>query len=350
MHSSPGSYPGQGGGYPPPPPPYASTPAPPPYAPGSPYQPGGPGGGGDYGPPPRRPSGPAFGALRGTVAGLSLVLAVLLSIPALSALWLRSDVVSDQGFTDNAVALIDKPAIRSEVARLMTDEVLRRLPDQVRNQVPRGVVQTAVTEEMNKPSFKVVWKDGISTAHDVVLNSLLGRTSKNVTADGDKLVINLASPLDAIVAQLKKVGIPVNKSGLPTSVPIDLAKLPHGSDATHNRDALRKLDGASQWLPILTLALLVVGLAVAVNRFRALVMTGVGLFLTSGLLLILLNAASGPVADDLATRNTINRDGIEAVYNVFTDSLTTMAWWVLVSSIVAVVVGALGLTVGARRR
>ncbi|MFI6980517.1 hypothetical protein ACIBSV_18250 [Embleya sp. NPDC050154] len=352
MHSSPGSYPGQGGGYPPPPPPYAATPAPPPpYDPGGPYQPGGPGGGGGpHGPPSRQPSRPAYGALRGTVAGLSLVLAVLLTIPALSALWLRWEVVSEQGFTDNAVALIDESAIRTEVARLMTDEVMKQLPSNVRSQVPRGVVQTAVTEEIGKPAFKAIWKDGIATAHDVVMSSLLGRDSKNVTSDGDKVVVNLKSPLDAIVAQLNKSGIPVSKAGLPTTIPIDLAELPHASEAEQSRDALQAVDDAGKWLPILALVLLVVGLVVAVNRFRALVMTGVGLLVTSGLLLILVSAASSPVADELATRNTLNRDGIEAIYTVFTDSLTTMAWSVLAASIVAIVVGAVGLGMRGRRR
>ncbi|GCD94024.1 hypothetical protein [Embleya hyalina] len=352
MHSSPGSYPGQGGGYPPPPPPYAATPAPPPYDPGGAYHPGGPGApAGGHGAPPRPgPARPAFGALRGTVAGISLVLAVLLSIPALSALWLRWEVVSDQGFTDNAVELIDESAIRSEVARLMTDEVMRQLPPGVRSQVPRQVVQTAVTEEIAKPTFKAVWKDGVSTAHDVVLSSLLGRDGKNVQTDGDNVVVNLKSPIDAIVGQLNRAGIPVSKAGLPTSIPIDLAQLPHASDAKQGRDALQAVDDAGRWLPILALVLLVIGLAVAVNRFRALVMTGVGLFVTSGLLLILVNAASGPVADELAARNTLNRDGIEAVYGVFTDSLDTMSWSVFAASIVMIVVGAVGLGMRGRRR
>jgi hypothetical protein len=350
MHSSPGSYPGQGGGYPPPPPPYASTPAPPPaYDPGAPYQPGGPGGG-SYGPPPRQPSGSAYGALRGTVAGISLVLAVLLTIPALSALWLRWEVVSEQGFTDNAVALIDEPAIRSEVARLMTEELIKQLPTTVRGQVPRDVVQSAVNEEIGKPSFKAVWKEGIATAHDVVMSSILGRDSKNVTTDGDRVVVNLKSPLDAIVPRLNKAGIPVSKAGLPTSIPIDLAQLPHASEAQQGRDAFQAVDDAGKWLPILTLVLLLVGLAVAVNRFRALIMTGVGLFVTSGLLLLLVSSASGPVADELATRNTLNRDGIEAIYDVFTDSLTTMAWSVFAASIVAIVVGAVGQSLRGRRR
>ncbi|MFI1385549.1 hypothetical protein [Embleya sp. NPDC020886] len=352
MHSSPGSYPGQGGGYPPPPPPYASTPAPPPpaYDPGGPYQPGGPGGAGSYGPPPRQPARPAYGALRGTVAGISLVLAVLLSIPALSALWLRWEVVSEQGFTDNAVALIDESAIRTEVARLMTEEVIRQLPPTVRGQVPRDVVQSAVLEEIGKPSFKAIWKDGISTAHDVVMSSILGRDSKNVTTDGDKVVVNLKSPLDAVVPRLNKAGIPVSKASLPTSIPIDLAQLPHASEAKQGRDAFQAVDDAGKWLPILTLVLLLVGLAVAVNRFRALIMTGVGLLVTSGLLLLLSSAARGPIADELETRNTLNRAGIEAIYDVFTDSLTTMAWSVLAASIVAIVLGAVGLGLRGRRR
>jgi len=89
---------------------------------------------------------------------------------------------------------------------------------------------------------------------------------------------------------------------------------------------------------------------VAVNRWRALVMTGVGLILTSGLLLLLVSGLRGPVSDELATRDTLNRDGVEAVYSVFTDSLVTMSWSVFAAAIVAVVVGATGLTLRSRRR
>ncbi|WP_406283658.1 hypothetical protein [Embleya sp. NBC_00896] len=343
MHSSPGSYPGQGGGYPPPPPPYASTPAPPP-----PYPPGGHPGG--RGVPPQRPAGPAYRGLRGTVAGISLVLAVLLSIPALSALWLRWEVVSSEGFTDNAVELIDEPAIRSEVARLMTDELIKQIPANVRGQVPRDVVRSTVETQIAQPAFKPIWKDGVSTAHDVVSSSLLGKDSKNVTTDGDKVVVNLKSPLDAVARELNKSGIRISTAGLPTTIPIDLAELPNASEAKQGREAFQAIDDAGTWLPILTLALLVIGLAVAVNRFRALIMTGVGLVLTSGLLLLMVSALRGPVSDELATTETLNRDAVEAVYGVFTDSLTTMSWSVFAASIVGVVVGVIGLTLRTRRR
>ncbi|MYV97518.1 hypothetical protein [Streptomyces sp. SID3343] len=351
MHSSPGSYPpGQGGGgYPPPPSPYASTPAPPPpYPPGVPGP--GPGGHGGYGPPPRRPAKPPYSALRGTVAGLSLVLAVLLSIPALSAMWVRWEVVSSEGFTDNMVELIDEPAVRSEVARLMTDELIRQLPANLRGQVQPALFTAAVNAAIARPDFKPVWRDGVSTAHDVVMSTLLGRDSKNVKVDGDKVVVTLKTPMDTIVRELGAAGVPVSTAGLPTTIPIDLAQLPDTTEEQQGRDALRAVDDAGVWLPILAMALLVIGVAVAVNRFRALVMTGIGLALTSGLLLLMVSAVKGPVADELATRETLNRDGVEAVYTIFTDSLTTMSWSVFAAAIVAVAVGTIGLTVGARRR
>jgi hypothetical protein len=278
------------------------------------------------------------------------VLAVLLSIPALSAMWLRWEVVSSEGFTDNMVELIDEPAVRSEVARLMSDELIRQLPPNLRGQVQPALFTAAVNSAIARPDFKPVWRDGVSTAHDVVMSTLLGRDSKNVRVDGDKVVVNLKTPLDTIVRELKAAGVPVSAAGLPTTIPIDLAQLPDTSQEQQGRDALRAVDDAGVWLPILGVALLVIGIAVAVNRFRALIMTGIGLFLTSGLLLLMVPAVKGPVADELGTRETLNRDGVEAVYTVFTDSLTTMSWSVFAAAILAVVVGTIGLTLGARRR
>ena len=359
MHSSPGPYPGQGGGggYPPQPPPYAATPAAPPpgYPPqgGPPYPtggPAGPGGGGPgrYGAP--RPRKPPYSGLRGAVAGISLVLAVVLSIPALSALWLRWEVVSSEGFTENAVDLIDKPAIRQEVARLMADEIRAQLPSEVSGAATETLIASAMEATVAQPEFKPIWKEGVSTAHDVVMSSLLGRDGRNVTTDGDAVEVNLKTPLDTVVERLKAAGVPVTAEGLPTSIRIDLAQLPQASEARQGRDALRAIDDAGRWLPILALLLLVVGIAVAVNRWRALVMTGVGLILTSGLLLLLVSGLRGPVADELAARDTLSRDGVEAVYSVFTGSLVTMSWSVFAAAIVAVVVGATGLTLRSRRR
>ncbi len=86
-------------------------------------------------------------------------MAVLLTIPALSALWLRWEVVSEQGFTDNAVALIDESAIRGEVARLMTDEVIKKLTGRTRPGAARRGAERGDRGD-RQALVQAVWKDG----------------------------------------------------------------------------------------------------------------------------------------------------------------------------------------------
>ncbi|WP_436776992.1 hypothetical protein [Yinghuangia sp. YIM S09857] len=301
-------------------------------SPGGPGGLGGPGGpGGRGGRPPRggRPGGPAYGALRGTVAFLCLLLAVLLTIPAISASWLKGELISDSGFADNAAELIEKPAIRDEIQSRIASEVMNQagIPQSYRTMVISSVGAVMATDE-----FKRVWKEGAATAHSVVVGTLLGKDSQVTEVEGDSLTIKVQTPLDPLFAELAEAGVNVDRAQLPTEIPVSLADIPESGPA---QDALKGVDDAGWMLPALAIGLFVAGIAVAVRRLRALALAAMGTLVASGVLLVATNLARSPVVDEATKSSTMSSEATGAVYDVFTDSLITSSWIVVVISLVA---------------
>ncbi|HSA52974.1 MAG TPA: hypothetical protein VLH10_23050 [Yinghuangia sp.] len=361
MHPGPASHPGDGGtpsGFPghgrsvPPPPPPGPPHSPTPGGFGAPARPYGgpavtpapppPGSGPlppDDGYPPSpmfgssRPADrpdpkPAYSALRGVGAFLCLLLTVLLTVPAVSASWLKEELISESGFADNATALIDKPAIRDEIKERISNEVIERA------QLPRAteeMVIASVGSVMETDEFRRVWKEGASAAHNVVVSSLLGKDSELVDTNGDNLTIKFRTPLEPLFAELTKAGVEFDRDAIPTEIPVPLADIPASGTA---QDTLRGIDDAGWMLPFLAIALLLVGVGIAVHRLRALALTAMGTLVMGGLLLVITNLARSPVVDEASKGSDLSSEATGSVYDVFTDTLVTDAWIVIVISIV----------------
>lgn len=278
--------------------------------------------------PPVPSSRPQYAVARGIVAFLCLMLTVLLTIPAVSASWLKEELISDSGFADNAAALIEEPAIRAEIQSRIANEVVNRsgLPAEM-----RGTVMSAVGAVMGTDEFRTVWKEGAATAHNVVVNSLLGKDSEFVDSNNGELTIKVRTPLGPLFEELTKAGVRINQNELPAEIPVPLADIPSSGPA---QDTLRGIDDAGWMLPALAIALLVVGVGIAVHRLRALALTAVGTLVMGGLLLVITNLARSPVVDEATKGSDLSSEATGAVYDVFTDTLVTDAWIVIVISIV----------------
>jgi hypothetical protein len=265
-------------------------------------------------------------ALRGTVAFLCLLFTVLLTIPSLSAVWMRGELLDSGGFTGNASKLIDEPVIRQEIAKSITAQVNDRIDSRVQGSVPKGAVETAVLAMMGTDEFHTVWDQGVRAAHSTVTAALLGKDTDTVQTDGSQVQVNLKTPLEPLVAELAKRGIKVDTGVLPVNIPIDLAEIPQSGTV---QDAAKTLDDAGWMLPVLALLLLAVGLAVAVKRARALAVTSVGVVAMAGLVLLVVSGVQSEFVGKLASETTLSEGAVDTVYNVFTDSLTTYSWTVV---------------------
>jgi hypothetical protein len=256
-----------------------------------------------------------------------LALTVLLTIPAITASWLKEDLISDDGFAENAAQLIDKSAIREEIASRITNEVIDKAGIPV---VSKAQVLSSVNQVMDTEEFRRVWREGARQAHGIVVDSLLGKETLVTSTDGDKLVIRVETPLEPLIAELTRAGVRVDRDRLPAEVPVRLADIPHSGAA---QDSLKGIDDAGWMIPGLASALLAVGLLVAVRRLRALALTAMGVLVASGVLLVASNLARSPVVDEAATEE-LGTEATGAVYDVFTATLATYSWIVVVGSAV----------------
>ncbi|MDI2127019.1 hypothetical protein [Yinghuangia seranimata] len=301
---------------------------------------------GPSGPPPRgaRPRNTASDGLRGVVAFLCLLMAVLLAIPAVTASWLKNDLISDDGFADVSVKLIGKEEVRKEVQDLIADDVMRqtRLPQSTRTQVVQAVGQVMETDQ-----FRTVWREGSAQAHSVVVDGLLGKDTATTQRKGDQLTIDVATPLDPLFNELAKAGVKVDRNQLPGHVQVSLAKIPEYGAA---QDTLKGIDDAGWMIPGLAAGLVVAGLLIAVRRLRALALTAMGTLVAGGVLLITVNLARSPVLDEAAKSSTVSRGATGAVYDVFTETLVTYSWVVVIGSAVALAGAAVAGAVLRKRR
>lgn len=298
--------------------------------------------------PGRPPTGrPQYAVLRGVVAFLCLLLTVLLTIPAITAAWLKNDVISDDGFTDNAARLIEKRAIHDEIASRITNEIVDRagIPN-AKNQVLASVNKVMDTDEFHR-----VWREGVRQAHSIVVDSLLGKDTAVTTVDPDRkngteLTVHVETPLEPLIAELTRAGVRVDRNRLPADIPVRLADIPHSGQA---QDTLKGIDDAGWMIPGLAGALCVVGVLVAVRRLRALALTAMGVVVASGVLLVAANLARSPVVDE-ATTKELGTDATGAVYDVFTETLVSYSWIVLIGGVVALAGSAIAGAVLRSRR
>lgn len=362
MHPGPASPPGGDGGMPPGLPGHGRS-APPPPPPGPPPAPGafgaparpygspaalspapappatahgpGPANDGNYRPPfgGSGSSGgdapkPPYATLRGVGAFLCLLLTVLLTVPAVTASWLKDELISGSGFSDNATALIKEPAVRDEIQSQISKEIMSQsgVPQSARDMVVASVGTVMDTEE-----FRRVWKVGVTAAHDAVVGTLLGKDTEFIDRNNNDLTIRVQTPLDPLFEELTKAGVDVDRDAIPTELSVPLADIPTSGPA---QDTLRGIDDAGWLLPILAIALLLVGVGIAVHRLRALAITAMGTLVMGGVLLVVANLARSPVVDEASKGSDLSSEATGAVYDVFTDTLVTDAWIVIVISIV----------------
>lgn len=176
---------------------------------------------------------PKYAALRGVGAFLCLLLTVLLTVPAVTASWLKEELISGSGFADNATALIKEPAVREEIQSQISTEIINEsgLP-----QSTRDMVMTSVATVMDSEEFRRVWKVGVTAAHDAVVGTLLGKDTEFIDQNNGDLTIRVQTPLDPLFAELTKAGVDVDRTAIPTELTVPLADIPTSGPA---QDTLR---------------------------------------------------------------------------------------------------------------
>ena len=255
------------------------------------------------GPPPVvPPSRPRRQRWRSVVATLLIVIGCILAPLSVTAVWAKNLVTDTDRYVATVTPLASDPAIQNAVTNKITTEIFMRLDVQgltneaVDALAERGLpprvatplhalseplasgVQSFVRDEVEKfvasDAFKDAWVTANRTAHQALVAALTGQTGEGITIANDTVSINLGPFIQDVKQRLVDRGFDL-ASRIPDINPS--FTILQSDLITKAQGAFRLLNAIGNWLPVVDLIVLALGVYVAKGHRRALLGAGLGL-------------------------------------------------------------------------
>jgi hypothetical protein len=276
--------------------------------------------------------------MRKTFCVILLVLAALLSIPAVVVIWLQRDVVSVDGYTAAARGIIAEPHVQDDIADRVTNAVMNTLPiesmvDSAAGELPprlgelmdkispaldgavNDYVSNASTSFVHSPQFEAVWTLINRIAHQAVLRLLHG--------EGDSVTLDLAPVVQEVKARLLQHGFELANEIPEVHLQYELVTVPQIAKARNLYSTCQVL----LWLlPLLVLLCLVGGVILAPDRWQGIMWAAVGIALAMGVTGALTWIMQAQISDG------------RVVYDAFVAPLHSLLRWVFLIAVVVVAV------------
>ncbi len=265
-------------------------------------------------PPVAAPPRPRRQRWRSVVATLLIVIGCILAPISVVAVWTKNLVTDTDRYVETVAPLASDPAIQSAIADKITAEVFthldvvgitnqavdalaeRGLPPLVARQLHalsqplssgvQSFVRDQVGEVVASDAFVNAWSTANRAAHEALVAALTGETREGVTIENDTVSINLGPIIQEVKQRLIDRGFEL-ASRIPNVNPSFV--LVQSDYIAQARGAFNLLNAIGNWLPVVALFFLAIGIYVAKGHRRALV--GVGLGLAGGMLALGLGLA-----------------------------------------------------------
>ena len=251
---------------------------------------------------------------RSVVATLLIVIGCILAPISVVAVWTKNLVTDTDRYVATVAPLASDPAIQNAIADRITAEIFtqldvaditnqavdalaeRGLPPLVATQLQalseplssgvESFVRTEVGKVVASDAFANAWTTANRTAHQALVAALTGETREGITIENDTVSINLGPFIQEVKQRLIDRGF-----GLASRIPnVNPSFVLVQSDyIARARGAFNLLNALGNWLPVVALFFLAIGIYVAKGHRRALV--GVGLGLAGGMLVLGLGLA-----------------------------------------------------------
>jgi hypothetical protein len=255
-------------------------------------------------PPPAGRGGPGrrpHVGWRAPVAIILIVVGCLLAPLSVLAVWTANEVSSTSRYVATMEPLIHDPAIQKALTDKITTEITTNLKvgtytdqaaDALTSQgLPRvgallhsfapsissavtGFIHGQVHKIVTSPQFARVWVQANTAVHEQLVKALSGQGSSSVSVSNGQVVLSLGPFINLIKQDLVKRGFTL-VSKLPAINPT--LSLFSAKYLVKAQSGYRLINGLKIVLPILTLALLALGVFVARRHRRALIGAGLGL-------------------------------------------------------------------------
>ncbi|HEX5906127.1 MAG TPA: hypothetical protein VFY56_03850 [Propionibacteriaceae bacterium] len=257
------------------------------------------------------PSRPRRQRWRSVVATLLILIGCILAPLSVVAVWTKNLVTDTDRYVTTVAPLASDPAIQNAVADKITAEIFmhldvagvtnqavdalaeRGLPPLIANQLHalsqplasgvQGFVRDEVGQVVASDAFADAWLTANRAAHSALVAAMTGETREGVTIENDTVSINLGPIIQEVKQRLIDRGFEL-ASRIPNVNPSFV--LVQSDYIAQARGAFNLLNAIGNWLPVVALFLLAIGVYVAKGHRRALM--GVGLGLAGGMVVLAL--------------------------------------------------------------
>lgn len=281
---------------------------------------------------------PAGTRWRSIAAAILITLSCLLAPLSVTAVWASNQVSNTDRYVETVAPLAKDPAIQSAIAATVTQEVFKYvdvetitsdalnalsqqgLPPRaaaglqaLKVPIVNGIqnfTRTEVSKIVASPQFATVWEQANRAAHTQLVNLLSGNQGGALTTQNGAVTLNLAP----IVAQVKQRLVADGYSVANNIPTVNRSFVLVRSDAvTKAQRVYRLLDALGSWLPVIALLMFALGVYVARDHRRALLLGSLGV-VVSMLALGVALAVARPLYLDAVPTDVLPR---EAAGNVF---------------------------------
>jgi hypothetical protein len=279
-------------------------------------------------------------------AWILVVLALLVTVLALIAGYVRYQALDTPTVRNSAEEMIADPEIREQIAATLVDELYSnvdvearleaRLPEQqkalsgVIAGALRGLADNLAVKALDRPRVQAVWVESVERAHTRLVQ-VLDDDVTAVSTEGGYVVLNLQPLVIQIgeqVAILGRVG---------ASLPEDTGKIRimRADDLETAQDLTQLFKQVAAVIVFVPFILLAIALWLARGRRRAVLRTAALGLIGVGLLVLIARKVGGSyVVDNLVETESV-RPAAQDSWDIFTNLLADGAWTVIGIGIVA---------------
>ena len=317
---------------------------------------------------------------RGVLAVIGVVLSCVLLLASVAGVWARRSFLRTEIFSERAGELIDDPAVQTALATYLSGQINEIIdPQQVLTEalpdradllaVPlSGAIESFISDKVHEfvasDTFADLWKGAVRVAHSNAIKLLEGEGDV-VTAEGDRIVIDLLPIINGILAEIgnqspmifgQTVDLPtLNVDDVPDEARDKIAQAlgvtlddDFGTFTVYDEGALQSAQEALRifnqlaWVLVVLTPLVMMGtIAVSARRRRTILQLSLGV----ALIMVVLRRLVLLFQEDLLdlVRVQANRPAVEVTTDAFLDPLLTgVRWLAVIGTAVALIAAVTG--------
>ncbi|MEU6573260.1 hypothetical protein [Streptomyces sp. NPDC046805] len=265
--------------------------------------------------------------LRSAAAAALIALSCLLVPFGALAAWAAYGLADTGRYVTTMAPLAADPDVRNAVADTVGADIMREVGHRVDTGPMRGTmgpfVHDAVHSFTQTRAFRLAWDAGNRITHDAVLRALRAEDAADALHE-QPVTVDLAPVAAQVKAQLTQDHVP-----LAARIPVEhtaVAVLP-ARELALLRKGFDVLEIAGFWLPVASVVFAVAGIALAVQRRRAVTATALGTALGGALLGLFVAVGRRLTLAGLPAGVPHPAAGV--VYDALTATLRTVSWLLL---------------------